>query len=100
LTPHTFGPLFLAGAGSLALWIHVRWPRLTPSKLLSVLLHVGAATAAASLCRGAVTLVAGAGGVPSALIAVFAVALPVLVYVLLTALWTMAALRSAAFSGH
>jgi hypothetical protein len=100
LTPHAFGPLFLAGAGSLALWIHVRWPRLTPSKLAKVLLHVGAATAAAALCRGAVAQVAESGGVPSALVAVFAVALPVLVYVLLTALWMMTALRSAAFPGR
>jgi hypothetical protein len=100
LTPHTFSPLFLTGAPALALWIYVRWPRLTPSKLINVLLHVGAATAAAVLCRGAVASIADSGSVMSALVAVFAVALPILVYVLLTALWMMTALRSAAFRGH
>ena len=78
----------------------MRWPRLTPSGLINVLLHIGAATAAAALCRGVVALVAGAGGIPAALAAVFAVALPVLVYVLLTALWTITALRSAGLHGR
>ena len=100
MTPHIFGPLLLSGAAVLALWIYVRWPRLTPSKLVNVLVHVCAATAAAVLCRGVVPLVAGPGTIPAAFAAVFVVALPVLVYVLLTALWTMTALRSAAFPGR
>jgi hypothetical protein len=97
MTPHAFTQLFLLGAAALAIWVYARWPRLTPSTLWTALLHVAAATLAAPLCVPVVRLLASYGTVPTSLLAVFAVALPVLTYMLLVALWVLATLRAAMY---
>jgi hypothetical protein len=95
MTAHTFTQLFLLGAGALALWVYVRWPRLTPGTWRTVLLHAAAACFIAPLCSEAVRFLSSYESLPMSLVAVFAVALPMLTYMLLVALWLLARLQAA-----
>jgi hypothetical protein len=74
------------GAFLIAIWVDSRFPRLSPKTLASALLHLFAAMAAGNVL---VPLAVGAGADnPSRLVAgVFAVGLPVLVYLFLAGVW-------------
>ncbi|HEY3184966.1 MAG TPA: hypothetical protein VGJ77_19150 [Gaiellaceae bacterium] len=84
-----FFPVFVAGAGALALWIDARFPGLAPESFSR---RVLAAVAAAIVLQAAPLF----GGSAEAVYAtVFAVVLPALVASLLTAVWLLRFLRDA-----
>jgi hypothetical protein len=95
LSAGTFGVAFLLGAAFVALWLHVRWPSLMPSRWPRVLAHVAIAIAAAHLAPSVIGYLASLESVPAVFTAVFGVALPLLTYNLLVALWVMASLLAA-----
>ena len=78
----TFVLALAAGAGLLAMWVHVRFPSLAPERLGRTILH--AATAFALL-----KLTAVFGESPTAFALVFLIVLPALVYALLCAIWVL-----------
>ncbi len=94
MSPSVYGTVFLLGAGSLALWSYVRWPGLMPSRLTRILVHVAVAIIASHLGRQAIELLASLNSVGFSLAAVFGIALPLLTYNLLVALWVLALLAS------
>jgi len=71
------------GSALLALWVHVRFPKLAPQEYRVAIFHLlGAHIVARSVVPGGMTLFTG-----RPFLAVFAVALPGLVYVFLSWLW-------------
>ena len=84
----TFALVLTAGAALLALWIDTRLPRLAPPTMRRVFLHVGAALLTLQLIPGATSAV-------MIYVALFAVALPALVYSFLTAIWFIRLAQSA-----
>jgi hypothetical protein len=88
-----------AGAGAIALWIDVRFPRLAPEEMRPALIHVGISIVVAQLVvpLGMHPLLA-VERVPATLLAIFGVAFPAIAYALLAGLWviklTTGALRS------
>ena len=85
----TFVLALAAGAGLLALWVHVRFPSLAPERLGRTILH--AATAFALLKLAALS---GEGSTTVA-ITLFALVLPALVYALLCTIWVLQQAQSA-----
>jgi heme O synthase-like polyprenyltransferase len=76
------------GAGAIALWIDVRLPGLAPRDLRRVLLHVFASLLlAVLLVPPAMNLLLGLESPIAALVAVFGVAFPTVVYSLLAGIW-------------
>ena len=88
---------FGAGGAMLAVWIDVRFPRLAPKALRGVLLHV---IGACGVCLATEMLVdVGANDAAWRRIGtVFAVDLPVLVYMFIASLWVLKMVRDAAGS--
>jgi len=85
------------GAFALALWINQRFPGIAPEELKTALMHVGAALlvgqAVVPLVNG---LLPDMGALATALVAIFLVGLPALVYSLLSSIWIIR-LAQAAF---
>jgi hypothetical protein len=81
-----FPLVFLIGAGVLALWIDVRFPKLAPRSLARRLL----AAAVAVLLLEAVPLAAGSAA--AAYATLFALVLPAFVLTFLAAVWVLRAL--------
>ena len=79
----TFVLALAAGAGLLAIWVHVRFPSLAPERLGRTILHAATAFAllklAALFGAGSTTMVAS----------VFVFILPALVYALLCTIWVL-----------
>ena len=84
----TFVLVLAAGAGLLALWLHVRFPSLAPERLGRTILHV--ATAFALL-----KMTSMFGGSSAAFTVVFVFVLPALVYALLCTIWLLQRAQSA-----
>lgn len=86
-------PVFIAvlalSSAVLAVWVHVRFPRLAPSNLRVAVIHI----VASLLAMQVMTVPAGAMLDPDApqraLVAIFAIVLPALVYSFLAGLWMM-----------
>lgn len=88
MSPQLYSVLFLFGALALALWTRARFPGLTPVGLRGALCHVAVTMVAGQLLTPlALHLLTGSRTV--VLVAVFAVALPALVYTLLAAVWLL-----------
>ena len=85
----TFLPVFVIGAGLLALWIDVRHPKLAPDSLVKRLLAAGCALLALQL----VPVFHGSAGALYATL--FGMVLPLPVSSLLAALWLMRAVQEA-----
>jgi hypothetical protein len=94
VSPSVYSMVFLLGAGSLALWSYLRWPGLMPSRLTRILVHVAVAMLASYLGRYVIDLLASLNSVGYSLAAVFGIALPLLTYNLLVALWVLALLAA------
>ena len=94
MSPSVYGIVFLLGAGALAVWSYVRWPGLMPSRLTRILVHVVVAILASHLGRQAIDVLASLNSVGYSLAAVFGIALPLLTYNLLVALWVLALLAA------
>jgi hypothetical protein len=82
-----FAEALIAAAIVLAIWTDVRLGRGAPAAVPTVLLHLGAATLAVMLAPQ-LMLVLGES-MPLALVSVFGVFLPALVYLFLTAVWAL-----------
>jgi len=87
-----FISVFVVSAGLLALWIDARFPGLAPETLLRRAIVAGCAALA---LQAAPVL---SGSVLAVYAGLFAIILPLLVTVLLAALWMMRALRDAQLS--
>jgi hypothetical protein len=82
----------VVGAALLALWVAVRFPGQGPSTISMAFLHVGVAMLVSAVLSPAMAFVAGGGGV---FLAVFAVALPALIYMFLAGIWLTRAFLAA-----
>ena len=80
---------FVVGAGLLALWIDVRFPKLAPQSFFKRMLAAGCVL----LVLGAVPVFGGSAAAIYATL--FAIVLPVMVSSLLAAVWLLRALRDA-----
>ena len=85
---------FAVGAGALALWLDVRFPRLGPTELRGVVLHAICAYGL-FLVSGPLFGLAAGDAVWRRLGAIFTVGLPPLVYMLIVGLWVVKLLRGA-----
>jgi len=84
----TFLLFLAAGAALLAAWLLARFPDVAPAHLRLALLHFGISLALVWAAPNAVQPLA-AGGLLPALIAVFVLVLPPLVYACLAAAWIL-----------
>ncbi len=87
---------FALGSGILALWIDNRAPRLAPTSLRGILIHVGASVVVANVVVHVAMerIIDNSPG--SVLLAVFALALPATTYSLLAAVWLIKLLAAIA----
>jgi hypothetical protein len=76
------------GAALIAFWFAVRFPDRAPENLQRLLIHVAIVMAAGWLAPS-VTGPLISSGFPTAMTALFAVALPVLIYTFLTGAWVL-----------
>jgi len=84
------------GAAALALWIHVRFPGITPHGLRQALIHVGVALVIGqALFPVLSSLVPAMNPFARALVIIFALGLPILTYSLLSSIWILRALQGA-----
>ena len=89
-----FGVALACSAAMLALWVHLRAPKLEPATLRALVLH-------AVLAFGLLQLIpSSSSSVAFAFAVVFAVALPLLVYAFLVGIWFLRLLQSAAASAR
>jgi hypothetical protein len=82
-----FGVFLVLGAAAIALWITVRFPRLMPNGLKPVLLHLGLAVVLAQLVPFGILLPISESPAVQLIAGIFTVALPVLIYTLVAAIW-------------
>jgi hypothetical protein len=87
--------VFGGGAAALALWVHVRFPRMCPATLGRTLVHVGISLVVAHVLVRLLARLAPDGGVAGVMVLLFAIALPALVYCFLTSIWIIAVLQGA-----
>ena len=91
ISPTVFGIAFLLGSGALALWFDMRFPGLAPGDLRRALILTGAGLVAShALFMPAFDATVQRGQV---LLGIFALALPCLWYVLLSAIWSIRLLQ-------
>jgi hypothetical protein len=83
------------GAGAIALWIDVRFPRLAPQELVKALLHVAASLAVAYATGPPMQMLLASDDPRITLLAVFGLAFPSIVYCLLAGLWVLKLLQRA-----
>jgi membrane protein DedA with SNARE-associated domain len=84
--------ILCGGAGLLALWIDIRFPRFAPPDLMRAAIRIVVAFAIGYLVAPVLTLAVGAGMSPAA--ALMLLVLPALVLFFLTAIWMMRALQA------
>jgi hypothetical protein len=92
VSPALFEVAFLLGTAALALWFDARFPSLAPSDLRRALILTGAALVAShAVFMPAFDATVQRGQV---LLAIFALALPCLWYVLLSTIWSIRLLQA------
>jgi hypothetical protein len=77
------------GAGAIALWIDVRFPRLGPEEIVKALLHVAASVAVGYATGPAMQMLLAYEQPKLTLLAVFGVAFPAVIYCLLAGFWVI-----------
>ncbi len=82
-----FTTMLLGGAVVLALWTDLRFGEAGPARVVTVVLHLAAATLAVVLSTEAMAAVDGSR--PLAVLSVMVVFLPALVYLFVSALWAL-----------
>jgi peptidoglycan/LPS O-acetylase OafA/YrhL len=87
MTRETFLLVFVLGAATLALWIVLCLPGVTPRSLRAATVHIVAALLLGFFLGPALHLVPGQPATLSVLAALFGIALPALTYMLLTGFW-------------
>jgi hypothetical protein len=91
--------LIALGAGAIALWIDVRFPRLAPVELAKVMLHVMASLALGYAVSPAFQAIVAREDPRLTLLAVFGLGFPAIVYCLLAGVWTIR-FAQRGLSGH
>ena len=84
-----FGIFFVLGAAAIAVWISVRFPQLKPQRWQVIAIHLVLAMVLAQLVPFGLLLPVSASAAIQLMAGVLTVALPVLVYTLLTAIWLL-----------
>lgn len=79
--------LFVLGSGALAMWVALRFPVLAPASLRSTGVHLAVAVVVGSVLGPVLHTVPGLPSELSLLVALFAVGLPAITYMLLVGLW-------------
>jgi hypothetical protein len=87
------------GAGAIALWIDVRFPRLAPQELATVVLNVAASIAVVYATGPVIQMLSASDDPRVVLLGVFALAFPSVVYCLLAGIW-LVKLAQRMLSGH
>jgi ABC-type uncharacterized transport system permease subunit len=87
------------GAGAIALWIDVRFPRLAPQELVKAVLHVAASVAVGYATSPAMQMLVAYDDPRLTLLAVFGLAFPAIVYCLLAGIWVIKLVQRT-LSGH
>jgi hypothetical protein len=88
MNPQIFVLVLAVGAGALAIWTDVRFPKLAPESMGGVLLH----TVAAMIVLQVVASTIGgltSGPFPTPIAAVLGVALPGLLYAFISGVWAI-----------
>ena len=75
------------GAGAIALWIDVRFPRLAPQEMAKVILHIALSVAVAYATSPAMKMVTASDDPRAVLLGIFAIGFPSIVYCLLAGIW-------------
>lgn len=91
LTVQEFVLAFTVGGAVIALWIAVRFPSFTPDSIRALFTVLAAAVLAPVVV---LPLLPAAGAVVGAFVALFIVALPVLVFAFLAGAWTVLFLKN------
>jgi hypothetical protein len=91
---HLFMPGMFAGVGLIALWVHIRYPRLEPKSLKRAALHIAVSIAIFHFAPiGLHEIVVHLPLPVSVVVGVSAWLVPTFCYVLLSWLWLLAKLR-------
>jgi hypothetical protein len=83
----TFMPLFVLGSAALAFWVAICRPRLAPANFRSGGIHLVAALIVGSILGPVLHAVPGLPSALSLFLALFAVGLPAITYMLLVGMW-------------
>jgi ABC-type uncharacterized transport system permease subunit len=75
------------GAGAIALWIDVRFPRLAPQEMAKAILHIAVSVAVAYASSPAMKMVTASDDPRVVLLGVFGIGFPSVVYCLLAGIW-------------
>jgi hypothetical protein len=94
-----FTGLIGLGAGAIALWIDVRFPRLAPQEMTKAILHAAGSLALGYGTSPALQMLVGYDDPRLTLLAVFGLAFPSIVYCLLSGIWVIK-LTQRSLSGH
>ena len=89
-----FEPVMLVGVGLVALWMHVRFPRLQPRTVTRALVQAGLSMAGFKISAAVLVVVLHALPAPaSVVLGITLVVIPALCYVLVTWIWLLGRLR-------
>ena len=88
MNPQLFVLVLAVGAGALALWTDVRFPKLGPQSMGGVLVNTMAAMIALKLVAGNIGLLTS-GPPAAAVAAILGVALPGLLYAFISGIWAI-----------
>jgi hypothetical protein len=83
----TFMLLFVLGSAALAFWVAVCRPKLAPANFRSGGIHLAAALVVGTIVGPVLHAVPGLQSALSLLVALFAVGLPAITYMLLVGMW-------------
>jgi hypothetical protein len=90
-----FGVCLVLGAAAIAIWITVRFPALRPQRLGIIALHLVVAMVLAQLVPFGLLLPVSGSAAVQLMAGVLALALPVLVYTLVVAIWLLTVAQNA-----
>ena len=90
-----FSICFVLGAAAIALWISVRFPQLKPQRLAIIMVHLVLAMVLAQLLPFGLLLPISASAAIQLMAGILTLALPVLVYTLLVAIWLLRVVQGA-----
>ena len=89
MTKETFLLCFVLGSATLAFWVAQCLPRLAPKSLRTAAVHLTVALVLGAFLSPLMRLVPGLPARSAVFIALFAVALPALTYMLLSGMWLL-----------
>ena len=91
-----FSVAFVAGAGTLALWVDTRFPGIRPPDMRGALIHLGVAFVLSRIVSGLVGDMLVSSGLPGGrLCASIGIVLPGLAYACLAVLWLVRSIQGA-----